>query len=105
MKTRLTELISSLTVLNDTFENKKNLGEIISILNEMNKKNIRKNDNDIASYIVSIITLFPDLMRHPNNQALKNLCLQLKPDTLHLPPIIEQQFTSEKPHLTRRLGR
>ncbi|VVC75808.1 hypothetical protein AQUSIP_11050 [Aquicella siphonis] len=91
--TRLKELIASLKAVNDQPDTRQQVDEIISILSHLKKKQV--DDDQIASYLITIISEFPYMMHHPNNAALEKLCRQLRPATLNLPDFTREKFFGE----------
>lgn len=110
MAAKLKDFIYTLKHLNTI----KGVQEIVTILEKMaadprKRAEIEKDDNKIAAYIISIVTVYPDIMKHPKNDLLKKFIWTLGPTgPLPLPDFIRNQFfglsVEDKPTPKRRLG-
>jgi hypothetical protein len=97
VQNKLKALIGALEVMDDSPRNKE-LKDVIFILKTMaadpqEKAKIEKDDNRISGYIVSIVTIMPEIMQHHKHQALIDLARKLKPTRItHVPGFILDKF-------------
>ncbi|MBX3708799.1 MAG: hypothetical protein KIT56_08955 [Gammaproteobacteria bacterium] len=93
-KTLLEKLIDCLKVISSSPPNE----ELDSIIDKIQLENQKKNDDDLAaSYILTIISIMPDIMHHPKNEQLKKFCKQLNPSTIYLTPLIWDKLLENTP--------
>lgn len=88
MQNKLGALIKSLEVIDLVPD------QILSILKDIEKNN-KADDSLVASCIIALVTIQPEIMQHPQNHALRKLCKELEPTKLYLSPFIHSQFFNE----------
>lgn len=91
MANSLTDLVKSLKVIPIVPR------DIIAVLKKIDASSFQQTDNLVASCAITVITIFPEVMEHANNNALKRLCLKLKPTEISLSDTVRQEFYLEKP--------
>jgi len=71
---------------------------MISILTEIEIHSHKKNDDNlVGQYVVTIISVMPEIMEHPSSRALRSLCLKLRPTNITLSPLILSLFFGKNP--------
>lgn len=94
MSKQIKALIESLNEMTPSTEKKSTHDGILNALKKMAAKPARVSENTLSSHIVTILTLMPEYINHPESESLKQLCLNLKTTELELSPQVKQHFFS-----------
>lgn len=108
MVNQLKALITSMEEMSDHYfepDSRQRKREITAILEKIDKTSPKNDDNTLANYVITIITLLPEIMQHPDNQAFESFCRQLNPSQLNLTESIHNRFYANPPKAELRKPR
>jgi hypothetical protein len=88
MNAKLKEFISSLKQTTVNQQHQDELKDLISDIQQLKTAS----DNELSTIVISILTVMPEIMQDPSNQAIKHFCEKLETTELSLSKFIHEQF-------------